>query len=59
MIGYGPDLSDDKAMMNQNNEDPDFHPLPPPITTKGTIIAHDHYHYSSHCRWGDEGLCYY
>ena len=36
MIGYGPDISDENATRNQDDEDPDFHPLPPPITTKGT-----------------------
>ena len=40
MIGYGPDIStDDKDGGNkQYNEDPDFHPLPPPIT-KGTVTT--------------------
>ena len=38
MIGYGPDISLDTAMSNNDNDnDPDFHPLPPPITTKGTV----------------------
>lgn len=35
MIGYGPDISDMKTAMNYDDEEPDFHPLPPPITTKG------------------------
>lgn len=40
MIGYGPDIStyDKNGGSTQYDEDPDFHPLPPPIT-KGTIIA--------------------
>ena len=39
MIGYGPDISDDKGTgRRRNDEDPDFHPLPPPIT-KGTVGA--------------------
>ena len=36
MMGYGPDISDGKAHMSHQDEEPDFHPLPPPITTKGT-----------------------
>lgn len=31
MIGYGPDVTDDKGAVN-NHDDHDFHPLPPPIT---------------------------
>ena len=36
MMGYGPDISDVQAHMIHQDEEPDFHPLPPPITTKGT-----------------------
>jgi len=38
MIGYGPDISDDKTVKNKSNDDPDLHPLPPPIT-KGTTTG--------------------
>ena len=41
MIGYGPDIAvDDKDTShgNHHDEDPDFHPLPPPIT-KGIVLS--------------------
>ena len=38
MIGYGPDISTENGGNKQYDEDPDFHPLPPPIT-KGIVIA--------------------
>ena len=37
MIGYGPDISDNKGSSNKHqDEESDFHPPPPPIT-KGSL----------------------
>lgn len=38
MIGYGPDISDGPVNKN-DDDDPSFHPLPPPITTKGKMAT--------------------